>query len=418
MALDRTSAVGTTLEIMLNGQRREVPEPMTVAQLLGHLGLKPEHVAVEVNRDLVSRVPARGDSARARRRPGDCHARRRWVGNSQRGRGPAAPDRHAQRPQPALRRDRKVHDPRADARLSGGQRCRGGHGCGSPGAAVRSPGPEPARLSRPAAVHDPAQHGRLLLRRGGAPDRPAGPRAAGGPGKSRGRLGQARGPGRHPDPLARPGRDARGDPGSGRTRASRSSATPATIPIMARRLKEAGATSVMPAGSPIGSGQGVLNPNNIRIILEDLKADDPSLSRDRGRGRRHGQRCGDRHGTGLRRRLAQHRESPAPPIRCAWPAPCGWRSRPAGWPRARGGSRGSSMPRPPAPRRGWWVETERACGRFSPSPRAATAWHNWTPLRSLDPAAPWLAGCLPTRSATSNSRWPRPWPGPSNVPVT
>ncbi len=46
-------------------------------------------------------------------------------------------------------------------------------------------------------------------------------------------------------------------------------------PIMARRLKAAGATSVMPAGSPIGSGQGVLNPNNIRIILEDLKGDDP-----------------------------------------------------------------------------------------------------------------------------------------------
>jgi thiazole synthase len=47
-------------------------------------------------------------------------------------------------------------------------------------------------------------------------------------------------------------------------------------PVMARRLKEAGATSVMPAGSPIGSGQGVLNPNNIRIILEDLKAGDPA----------------------------------------------------------------------------------------------------------------------------------------------
>src|SRR6202035_1597895 len=45
-------------------------------------------------------------------------------------------------------------------------------------------------------------------------------------------------------------------------------------PIMARRLKEAGAASVMPAGSPIGSGQGVLNPNNIRIILEYLKHDD------------------------------------------------------------------------------------------------------------------------------------------------
>ncbi len=46
-------------------------------------------------------------------------------------------------------------------------------------------------------------------------------------------------------------------------------------PIVARRLKEAGATSVMPAGSPIGSGQGVLNPNNIRICLEYLKDDDP-----------------------------------------------------------------------------------------------------------------------------------------------
>lgn len=46
-------------------------------------------------------------------------------------------------------------------------------------------------------------------------------------------------------------------------------------PIMAKRLKEAGATSVMPAGSPIGSGQGVLNPNNIRIIIEYLKENDP-----------------------------------------------------------------------------------------------------------------------------------------------
>jgi thiazole synthase len=45
-------------------------------------------------------------------------------------------------------------------------------------------------------------------------------------------------------------------------------------PISARRLKEAGATSVMPAGSPIGSGQGVLNPNNIRICLESLKEND------------------------------------------------------------------------------------------------------------------------------------------------
>lgn len=46
-------------------------------------------------------------------------------------------------------------------------------------------------------------------------------------------------------------------------------------PIVARRLKDAGATSVMPAGSPIGSGQGVLNPNNIRICMEYLKEGDP-----------------------------------------------------------------------------------------------------------------------------------------------
>jgi thiazole synthase len=46
-------------------------------------------------------------------------------------------------------------------------------------------------------------------------------------------------------------------------------------PIMAVRLKAAGAASVMPAGSPIGSGQGILNPNNLRIILEYLKSDDP-----------------------------------------------------------------------------------------------------------------------------------------------
>lgn len=42
-------------------------------------------------------------------------------------------------------------------------------------------------------------------------------------------------------------------------------------PILARRLMTAGAACVMPAGSPIGSGQGILNANNIRIILEDLK---------------------------------------------------------------------------------------------------------------------------------------------------
>lgn len=46
-------------------------------------------------------------------------------------------------------------------------------------------------------------------------------------------------------------------------------------PIIAKRIKDAGAASVMPAGSPIGSGQGVLNPNNIVLCLESLKQGDP-----------------------------------------------------------------------------------------------------------------------------------------------
>jgi thiazole synthase len=42
-------------------------------------------------------------------------------------------------------------------------------------------------------------------------------------------------------------------------------------PVLARRLEDAGVAAVMPAGAPIGSGQGILNPNNIRIILERAK---------------------------------------------------------------------------------------------------------------------------------------------------
>lgn len=48
-------------------------------------------------------------------------------------------------------------------------------------------------------------------------------------------------------------------------------------PIAAARIREAGATSVMPAGSPIGSGQGVLNRNNIVLCLELLKQGNPAF---------------------------------------------------------------------------------------------------------------------------------------------
>ena len=39
-------------------------------------------------------------------------------------------------------------------------------------------------------------------------------------------------------------------------------------PRLAVHLEQAGAAAIMPAGSPIGSGQGVLNPNAVRILME------------------------------------------------------------------------------------------------------------------------------------------------------
>ena len=42
-------------------------------------------------------------------------------------------------------------------------------------------------------------------------------------------------------------------------------------PIMARRLIDAGAACVMPLGAPIGSGLGIRNPYNLKIILETVK---------------------------------------------------------------------------------------------------------------------------------------------------
>ena len=47
-------------------------------------------------------------------------------------------------------------------------------------------------------------------------------------------------------------------------------------PRSAVRIKEAGAAAVMPAGSPIGTGQGCLNPLNLSLCLELLKEADPA----------------------------------------------------------------------------------------------------------------------------------------------
>ena len=42
-------------------------------------------------------------------------------------------------------------------------------------------------------------------------------------------------------------------------------------PLVAKRLEEAGCLAVMPLGAPIGSGLGIQNPYNIRLILENAK---------------------------------------------------------------------------------------------------------------------------------------------------
>lgn len=42
-------------------------------------------------------------------------------------------------------------------------------------------------------------------------------------------------------------------------------------PVLCKRLEEAGASAVMPGGSPIGTGLGLLNPYNLSLIIEEAK---------------------------------------------------------------------------------------------------------------------------------------------------
>jgi thiazole synthase len=42
-------------------------------------------------------------------------------------------------------------------------------------------------------------------------------------------------------------------------------------PVLARRLEDSGCAAVMPLGSPIGSGMGIRNPYNLRLIVEQAR---------------------------------------------------------------------------------------------------------------------------------------------------
>ena len=44
------------MHIILNGQKKEIPSGLTVRELLEHLDIKPERVAVEINEEIVRKA--------------------------------------------------------------------------------------------------------------------------------------------------------------------------------------------------------------------------------------------------------------------------------------------------------------------------------------------------------------------------
>jgi thiazole synthase len=256
--------------ITLNGEPRDVPESLSVAELLRHLGVQPEHVAVEVNRALVSRA-RHAETALA---AGDELEIVTLVGGG-------APD--------ALIESLVIGTHTIRSRLLVGtgkyatlelmRDCLAASGTEVVTVAVRRERLFDREGRNLLEFLDPRRY-TILPNTAGCFSAEEALRTA--------RLGRELLEG-----LDNPGADwvkleVLADP---RTLLPDPLATlEATAvlikegfqvlcytsddPIMARRLKDAGATSVMPAGSPIGSGQGVLNANNIRIILEDLKAGD------------------------------------------------------------------------------------------------------------------------------------------------
>ena len=100
-------------------------------------------------------------------------------------------------------------------------------------------------------------------------------------------------------------------------------------PIIARELEAIGCVAIMPLASLIGSGMGILNPWNLKLIID--AGEGAGAGRRR---RRHGVRRGDRDGAGLRRRADEHGDRAG-----AGPGADGARDEARGRGRARGVSR-------------------------------------------------------------------------------
>jgi thiazole synthase len=262
--------------ITLNGEKHEVPETLTVSGLLRHLGVKPEHVAIEVNRDLVPRA-RHGETLLA---SGDVLEVVTLVGGGGGTPAPAAAIEPLKIGTHTIR-SRLIVGTGKYATLELMRQCLDASGAEVVTVAVRRERLFDREGRNLLDFLDPRRY-TILPNTAGCFSAEDALRTA--------RLGRELLAG-----LENPGADwvkleVLADP---RTLLPDPLATleatevlvkdgfqvlcyTSDDPVMARRLKQAGATSVMPAGSPIGSGQGVLNPNNIRIILEDLKGDDPA----------------------------------------------------------------------------------------------------------------------------------------------
>ena len=86
-------------------------------------------------------------------------------------------------------------------------------------------------------------------------------------------------------------------------------------PIVARELEAIGCVAIMPLASLIGSGMGILNPWNLKLIIERVEG---AGARRRRRGHRVGR--GDRDGAGLRGRADEHGDRRRARARCGWRA--------------------------------------------------------------------------------------------------
>jgi thiamine biosynthesis protein ThiS len=48
------------MTVTINGEPREIPDGLSVAELLGHLGITADRVAIERNRDILPRTQWQG----------------------------------------------------------------------------------------------------------------------------------------------------------------------------------------------------------------------------------------------------------------------------------------------------------------------------------------------------------------------